>query len=167
MMAVVVDTNVAEVANDAVKTPANNNLRSLECIDACVEALLTITREGHLVLDSLGLIFEEYGRRLSFAGQPGTGDLFMKWVNDHQWDTTLCTRVDITLHDGRGFDEFPVDNDLSTFDWDDRKFVAVAAAHGGSPRILQAVDYKWAKWSDALKAAGITVRFLCALPNTG
>lgn len=131
-------------------------------MQACVQALLGVTRAGHLVLDDSGLIFEEYARNLSFAGQPGTGGAFMKWVHERQWDTSVCSRVPITPHDDREFAEFPDDPSLKAFDRDDRKFVAVSAAHHARPPIVQAVDQQWREWSDALESAGITVRFLCS-----
>ena len=85
-------------------------------------------------------------------------------MNDHQWDETVCTRVAITSHPDRGFAEFPQHADLGSFDDDDRMFVATAVAHGGNPTILQAVDFKWRRWADALESEGIDVEFLCADP---
>lgn len=162
MSFVVVDTNVAVVANSAGKPSPDLESPSLECIQACVDALLGVTREGHLVIDDAGLIFDEYARNLSFAGQPGTGDVFMKWVYERQWDATVCSRVSITPDNEREFAEFPDEPSLKSFDRDDRKFVAVSAAHDARPPIVQAVDHKWRKWSDALESCGITVEFLCA-----
>jgi len=118
-----------------------------------------------LVLDDADLIFSEYRRYLSLSGQPGVGDVFIKWVHDRQWDSTVCTRVSITSHGERTFEEFPDDPGLAKFDRDDRKFVAVAAVHPDVPTILQAVDRKWLKWNQALAAVGITVRFLCSPPS--
>lgn len=163
MSAVVVDTNVAIVANDVVLPPNDEGRRPLDCIEACIDALSAITKgSDHLVLDELGFIFEEYRRCLSFAGQPGPGDVFMKWVHERQWDPARCTRVEITPDDGRVFVEFPDSPDLTGFHNDDRKFVAVAAAHPDHPVILQAVDWKWRDWADALAKEGLAVRFLCS-----
>ena len=50
---------------------------------------------------------------------------------------------------------------LSSFDPDDRKFVAVANAHPGKPPIMEATDRQWWGWKEALHDAGITVHFLC------
>lgn len=60
-------------------------------------------------MDERGLIFEEYLQNLSLKGQPGTGDMFMKWVFDHAWDPEYCERRSITALEGepRGFQEFP------------------------------------------------------------
>src|SRR6266508_3469626 len=155
MKPVVVDTNVAMVANDASLPVDSEDLRPLECISACIRALTDVTRNGHLVLDTAGLIFDEYKTYLNFSGQPGVGDIFMKWVHDRQWDREVCTRVEITPDDVRGFVEFPDHAELADFDWDDRKFVAVACAHGQDTHILQAVDEaKWARVQAALEETG-------------
>ena len=157
----IVDTNVAIVANDAVLTPDDPKRRSPGCVEACVDALVALTENGHLVLDSGGIISAQYHRYLSFAGQPGPGDIFMKWVHDNQWNATLCVRVDITPNGDRVFEEFPEALELEKFDRDDRVFIAVAIAHGGEVEILQGVDAKWRRWVTALTVAGVTVRFLC------
>ena len=70
---VVVDTNVGIVANLTTGV-------SPECALSCVRALRNITEGGHLTLDANGLICAEYRRYLSMAGQPGTGDAFVRWV---------------------------------------------------------------------------------------
>jgi hypothetical protein len=87
--------------------------------------------------------------------------MFMKWVNDNQWNPSFCLRVGITPHDGRGYEEFPTARGLRKFDPDDRAFVAAAVAYGGIVEVLQAVDAKWRRWEKALSGAGISVNFLC------
>lgn len=67
--AVVIDTNVTIVANDM--HPA----AGLDCVGACIDALLQARQSGVLMDDNY-LIFEEYRRHLSHAGQPGFGDAF-------------------------------------------------------------------------------------------
>jgi hypothetical protein len=152
----VVDTNVPIVANE--KSPqADDSL-----VEKCIDALLELTRSGGLVLDDGGLIFEEYRQNLSLSGQPGTGDAFMKWVHDHQWLEELCERRTITSlgNDPRGFGEFPLAAALANFEARDRKFVAVANAGNPKRPILEAVDFKWWGWKDALAAEGIEVAFI-------
>jgi hypothetical protein len=162
MRPLVVDTNVAVVANDASLPIDSETLRPLECVSACVRALTDLTTTGHLVLDSTDLIFDEYKTYLKFSGQPGVGDFFMKWVHDHQWNSDVCTRVNITPDSSKGFVEFPDHVELANFDWADRKFVAVACAHGQDVRILQAVDEAaWAQVEHALTESGAPVTFLC------
>ena len=57
--------------------------------------------------------------------------------------------------------EFPEDSDLADFDWNDRKFVAVACAAGTSPPILNASDTDWLRHHEALGRHGVRVNFLC------
>lgn len=151
-----VDTNVAVVANGKSEQ-ADDSL-----VEKCIDAILEVTRNGGLVVDEGGLIFEEYRLNLSLSGQPGTGDAFMKWVNDYQWNPEFCERRTITWLEGdeRGFAEFPTAPALQKFDHSDRKFVAVANAVVPKRPILEAVDFKWWGWKDALAAEGILVFFL-------
>lgn len=152
----VVDTNVPILAN------GTDEAELTTVSDRCVDAVLEITRRGGLVLDYGDLIFDEYRNNLRLAGQPGTGDMFMKWVHDNSWNPAVCHRVVITPSSeaARGFNEFPEAPALADFDPSDRKFVAVANALPGKPPILEAVDYKWWGWRDALRTAGVTVQFL-------
>lgn len=150
-----VDTNVAIVANGNSEQ-ANDSL-----VEKCIDVLLDITRNGGLVVDGGGLIFEEYRSNLSLSGQPGTGDLFLKWVHDHQWNSEFCERRTITeRNDERMFEEFPNSVALMNFDRSDRKFVAVANAADPKRPIIEAVDFKWWGWRNALAAEGIAVVFL-------
>ena len=94
-------------------------------------------------------------------GQPGVGDIFMKWVHDNRWSLPDSDRVTISK-DGDSYKQFPEHEGLVNFDISDRKFVAVANAHPEKPPILQATDCKWWGWKNALKDVGITVHFLCS-----
>lgn len=151
----VVDTNVPLTANEeADATP--------DCVFECIKALQYIMEDGHIVLDETWLIVKEYMNKLSSTGQPGIGDMFLKWVLTNQSNPTRCTCVPITPTDDHlSFEEFPDHPDLADFDISDRKFVAVSVAHGEYPPILQALDSKWWGWKDALDDCGICVRFLC------
>lgn len=150
-----VDTNVAIVANGKSEQ-AEDSL-----VEKCIDAILNLTKNGGLVLDDEGRIFDEYRANLSLSGQPGTGDAFIKWVYDHQWNEGKCERRSITCLDESEqlFEEFPRGNALKGFDRSDRKFVATANAGEKRP-ILQAVDFKWWGWKDALAEVGIAVIFL-------
>lgn len=152
----IVDTNVAIVANE------KSEQAPVDLIIRCIEAIQSITAQGQIALDESGLIFEEYRHKLSLAGQPGTGDLFMKWVHDNQWNPAYCERREIHCSNEteQVFDEFPTDAGLAEFDISDRKFVAVANAGAKKIPILQAVDDKWWGWKDALAKCGIQVLFL-------
>jgi hypothetical protein len=150
-----VDTNVPVVANGSSQQ-ADDSL-----VEKCIDVLVELTRKGGLVIDAGGLIFDEYRQNLSLSGQPGTGDLFMKWVHDHQWNPDFCERRAITArNDERLFEEFPDSPALKAFDRSDRKFVAVANAAEPKRPIIEAVDFKWWGWKDALAAEGIHVIFL-------
>lgn len=153
----VVDTNVPVVANRGASHATHS------CILSCIAALREIQDRGVLVLDRGGRILSEYHRHLSPSGQPGVGDLFMKWVWQNQAVEERCEQVDITPVDGSewDFEEFPRDAELDTFDRSDRKFVAVAVASQNDPEVLNAVDSDWWEHRHRLREHGVLVRFLC------
>lgn len=155
----VVDTNVPKTANLAI-SPTDIPDELANCVLACVEAVEHVVKNGCLVLDAGGEIFDEYRHQLSMEGQPGVGDRFMKWVHDNRWNFSDRDRVAITKN-GESYNEFPDHDGLTQFDNADRKFIAVANAHHAKPPILQATDSKWWGWKDALAEAGITAQFLC------
>ena len=95
------------------------------------------------------------------SGQPGPGDEFMYWVFQNQCNTDRCEAVPITLHDTRGFAEFPNEPGLAAFDDDDRKYVAVALVSRNNPDILNAVDSDWLHFESELATVGVHVRQLC------
>lgn len=152
----VVDTNVPLTANAG----EGGNLR---CVRACNRALEELMRSGHMVIDDKFRILKEYMHKLSASGQPGVGDKFLKWALTNQANPARCTRVEITpkTPDPRDFEEFPSDATLSSFDFADRKFVAVSMAHPDKPPVLQAADSKWWGLRNALAASGVSVHFLC------
>ena len=103
MMTVVIDTNVAVVANGDHQS-AND-----DCRLSCIRRIRDVVRSGVLVLDDRDLIFEEYRRNLDLRGQPGVGDAFVKWVHDNRFNLKYCQRIAITPRDGYGedYEEFP------------------------------------------------------------
>ncbi len=155
--AVVVDTNVAVVANGEAEQADQM------CVSTCIDKLKQIVAEEYLLLlDNKYLIFEEYRDNLSLSGQPGFGDFFMLWVWESQANERLCRTVPVTPHEARGFEEFPDDPDLASFDRGDRKFVAVALASGGKPQVLNASDRRsWWHHREPLQRHGVDVVFLC------
>ncbi len=156
----VVDTNVPKTANLATKFDLKSDV-PCECILACIEAVNHVVKKKCLVIDSCDEIFDEYRRQLSLQGQPGVGDVFMKWVHDNRWSLPANQRVAITKN-GDSYNEFPEHQNLKNFDISDRKFVAVSNAHESKPTILQATDSKWVGWKDALNECGIMVEFICS-----
>lgn len=155
-MKAVVDTNVPAVASH----PDGEFPR---CVAACVRRLVEFMKTGTLVLDDGRRILTEYMRQLRSSGQPGIGDVFLKWVLTNLQNPRRCSAVSITPvgNTGQDFAEFPSDPRLALFDPDDRKFVAVARAHQEHPPILQALDSDWWGVRDVLKDNGVTVDFLC------
>lgn len=153
-MSFVIDTNVLVVANGKHEPAA------VRCIDACIDALLA-ARQRQVVIDDAQHILGEYRKHCSFAGQPGVGDAFFKWLWQRQADPRHCRAVQITPHSVRGFAEFPADRRLVAFDRGDRKFAAVAVAAGDAPPILNASDTDWWAARHALADHGLTVTFLC------
>lgn len=153
----VVDTNVATTANGA------NQGAPLSCVAASASALHTVMTSGHVFVDDPGGIVSEYRSNLRAAGEPGPGDLFLKWILTHEWGGVRVTRVRITpsKHDDCDFAELPKPPEGVSYDRSDRKFLAVSAAHQPHPPILQAFDSKWWGWREALAKAGIRVHFLC------
>jgi len=152
--AFVVDVNVAIVANGQAPQA------DLKCRSACVDALVDIQNRGLLVLDDRRLILAEYQRYLSPSGQPGLGDAFMQWVWENQAVEARCEQVPITPS-ASGFDEFPTDPNLATFDPSDKKYVAVALRSQRRPTVMNAVDPDWWEHQDALIRNGVKLRFLC------
>ena len=155
-MAVIVDTNVAVVANGQSPQASPN------CVDTCINRVERIIRgEERSVLDNRWIILSEYMRNLRSSGEPGAGDRFLLWLLRNK--DTQCDLVSITPVNGSDntFEEFPDDPALDGFDPADRKFVAVACAHSEMPPILQAVDSKWLDFDDAFRRNGVTVTFIC------
>lgn len=158
MAEVVVDTNVAVVANG--KSPQ----ASSDCIIQCVKRLERVMTDiDKLVLDDSWRILDEYKDNLRSAGQPGIGDAFLKWVLTNWANSDRCDLVEInqSAADETVFAEFPDDPDLAGFDPSDRKFIAVALAHPENPTILQAVDSKWWDFRHALHNNAVAVEFIC------
>ncbi len=153
----VIDTNVPATAN------GSNDAVPATCVAASARALQAVMRRGHVFVDDGGRIVDEYRANLSARGQPGPGDVFLKWLLTHEWGGARVTRVAITPRDGdeEDFEELPDPPAGVVYDRSDRKFLAVAAAHPQRPPILQAYDSKWWGWSEALRAGGVTIHFLC------
>ena len=158
-MLVVVDTNVAVVAN------GKSEQASVGCVSKCLFQLKRIINEkDRLVIDDQWLIIREYMANLRSSGEPGLGDEFLKWILTNQTNPKLCLQVHLTLISvgNDDFEEFPTDQDLQNFDRSDRKFVAVALAHPKRrPTVLQAVDSDWWNAQEALKRNGVRIKFLC------
>ena len=152
---VIVDTNVPLVANGRAEQA------DFHCRNACIAELERIIENCRVLVDDDDQILTEYRRRLSPSGQPGPGDAFFRWVWLNRWNESRIGRILITPNADRGFEEFPDNPALTSFDRDDRKFVAVACASGGSPNIVNATDTDWWEYRAILEEHGVMVRFLC------
>jgi hypothetical protein len=157
MMPRIVDTNVPVVAN------GKSQQADEDCVLACIEVLEDIKLNGIIVIDDRMLILEEYMKNLSLSGQPGAGDLFMKWVWSVQADSSKCELVSVTpaQRDRTDLAEFPKDSALDGFDRSDRKFVAVALNSRHGPSIINAVDSDWRDHHSALTRHGVRIQFIC------
>lgn len=157
MKAVVVETNVLEVANFGAEQAG------LDCISTCVSALESARLEWLIVIDSKMRLFSEYFEHANRSGQPGVGDAFVKWLWDNQAFPKHCEMVDITPTgaDEEDYAEFPNDPSLAGFDRSDRKFAAVAKASAHAPKILNATDSDWWHYNSHFERHGISVDFLC------
>ena len=155
-MNVIIDTNILKAANgDSEQVKGDNQL-------ACILFLEDIkAQNGCVSVDSLNLIFEEYSKHCNHKGQPGTGDAFFKWLFNNQGYEYICEKVEITLNDNRGFEEFPNDDQLKGFDKSDRKFVATALKSAFKPTIFNATDSDWLIFSKILEQHGVFIHQLC------
>ena len=154
-MTVIVDTNVILVAN------RQHADVSEACILACVNRLQALMIDGRIAIDDGYRILKEYQNKTTPHVGKRPGDAFLKWLLRNNANVARCDQVKIVEHPERGFESFPDDARLSSFDPPDRKFVAVAAAHAEKPVISQAADSKWLDWAPALKDYGVSVEFLC------
>jgi len=157
-MPMVIDTNVLATANEYA------DHASPSCVGNCVRELRRVHDAEVVAIDDGMRILKEYARYASYAGQPGPGDVFFKWLWDNQGNQDHCLMVSITPRDDdpSNFEEFPDDPDLAGFDPDDRKWVAVALVAGPHATIDNAADTDWWDHRQALQRHGIEINFLCA-----
>jgi hypothetical protein len=150
----IVDTNVALKANGPDPSVSSEpSKHELDCWDASERFLDSIRESGRIAMDESGYIWEEYKRHMRWGGQLGAGHLFLRWVNDHQWNPAHCNQIAMA--------PFPGDPALKGFDPSDQKFVQVALAHPERPPILVSADRVWPRFAAPLAAHGIRIEFLC------
>jgi hypothetical protein len=154
-MTLILDTNVILVAN------RQHADVSEACIVTCTKRLQDIMTSSRIAIDEGYRILMEYQNKTQPQQGKRPGDAFVKWILRNNANPSRCDQVALVDHPDRGFESFPDDPRLATFDPPDRKFVAVAAAHSQHPPISQATDSKWLDWAPALAEHGITVEFLC------
>ncbi len=152
MTAVVVDTNVAIVANGGPAVTAGPL-----CQQKCSEKLQGVIDLGTVAIDDMGLVLEEYANGLDWSGGPGVGDAFFKYIFDHQYVGDRVRRVAVTpsAEDRKGFEELPENK----FDRSDRKFLAVAVK--AEAVVLNATDSDWCEHEALMDQLGVEVKQLC------
>ena len=154
MTEVIIDTNVAVVANEqsAIVDPA--------CAIACKRFIGGIIDSGQVVLlDSADEIRAEYARAVRMGRPYQLGAQFLLHVLQHQYDDRHVRRVNLARRPDGTFADFPDTPELAAFDRSDRKFAALARKTGIP--VTNATDSDWADHAPALKAHGIAVDFLC------
>ena len=136
---VVVDTNVPLVANGKA------DQAGWKCEDACVRKLIQVQAGRRTLRGRQATDLQRIPQEISAStGQPGVGDAFFKWLWENQANPQHCRIVPVTVHDGRGFEEFPDSARLSSFDRSDRKFVAFALAKREQPEGVECGRYRLA-----------------------
>jgi hypothetical protein len=124
--------------------------------------LLGEARNSVVAVDTNDEILMEYIRNVRRRDYPlGVGASFVRYIENFRFDETLFERVEITSDTERGYQEFPAQKNLVTFDPADRKFVAVSLASCADHTIYNATDDGWAKHDQALTEAGVNVVYLC------
>lgn len=153
----IVDTNVPLVAN------GQNTAAGAACRLASVEALQEVMRCRSVVVDDAWEILGEYDHKLNSHDRQLVGNEFYHWVLGNLFRIELVQQVKITKRSKAVGDyaEFPDTPDLASFDKSDRKFVAVALAHGESPEVLVSYDTDWWDLREAMAEAGVKIKFLC------
>ena len=150
-----VDTNVMIVANgkDHESGPA--------CILASSRKLRELQNDAVLLLDTEGEILKEYKNHMSYAGQPGIGDAFFKWLHDNQAVQGKVEKINVTKT-GNLFNIVSARESLQGFDPSDHKFLAVAMTCKDHVDIYNATDSDWQEYSEAIEEIeNIAVVELC------
>ncbi len=153
----IIDTNVLVVAN------GRSEQASLECEMHSINRLERIiaTKDEIVLLDENREIMDEYQKHCHYSGQPGVGDMFFKFLYNHEYGTQKCRIINIKQSDGGEYVDFPQDSNLANFDRSDRKFVALSRACQCDAVIINSVDSDWLEFSDALRRNGIIIDNLC------
>lgn len=157
MTCYIIDTNVLITANEGAPQASEKNVMD------CKRFLINVQSAHKVCVDSRNMIFSEYFGHVSRSGQPNVGDAFTKWLWDNQYNNKYCEIVEIVADDvdPTNFKEFPINDDLKSFDRSDRKFVAVALKSKLKPIICNATDTDWWIFRNALELCGVKIEFLC------
>jgi hypothetical protein len=154
MPSLVVDTNVFATADGL------NGTASARCVDACVEIALQIDRGTRLVVDESGEILAEYLATLNARRASGVAAKLIRRLHD-QRHVGSCDTVPITRAAAPPpvYDEVPPA--LADFDYDDQKFIAVAATAGATAFLVAGLDREWFDRQADFAASGLPLQFPC------
>lgn len=161
-MRIIVDENVAIVANDASRSTPLAPQADDACRIKCIKSLQALVKNHIIVLDDAGEVLNKYRTYLNAKGQPGVGDLFFKHLMDHQYNTRKIRRQILQKNSDGSFVDFPSTAELATFDPADRIFVALARAVKTRCAVYNAVDSDYKIHREGLKLAGVKVVELCS-----
>jgi hypothetical protein len=156
-MAVVVDTNVPVAAN------GRDTHADAACVTACARELRRITTKEVVVLDEERQVLKQYLNNLGTKGQPGPGDVFLKWVlvNLANRSRISLTSIAVDPSTRSGYACIPDRVELARFDRSDYVFLALAVSHPDKPAIVNATDSDWAEHWAVMKTLSVVVKFLC------
>jgi len=87
-MKALIDTNVLIAANgrDCPQvTP--------QCRANTIKFLQDFLKEGMIILDNQWLILTEYKHKVNVSGQPGIGDVFLKWILTNLTNPKHCQQI--------------------------------------------------------------------------
>jgi len=153
MSGVIVDTNVAVVAN------GQNTEVVARCTDDCIRFLIEAKSEHIVLIDAGDEILKEYAKALKMGLPYQLGAQFLIHIIQHQFDENRVQRVNLEKSQSGEFIDFPTSPTLEGFDLSDRKFAALACKM--ATPVTNAIDSDWVEHHEALKAHGIHVNFLC------
>jgi hypothetical protein len=151
----IIETNILIVANQP------NHDAGEDCHATCRRFLFDIVQNKRRVaIDFEGHIFKEYLTYATLKGQPGFGDMFLKWLYEHQGFENIVEQVSI--------EAINLPADLDNFDKSDQKFVQTAVGSRYKPAIIHnATDSDWLFFEQTtarkayLEAEQITINQLC------
>jgi hypothetical protein len=133
----IVDTNVFIAANSHSPQVEQSG------IEKCQKFIDGLFSNSTISVDSNNEIFDEYFKHMNRSGQPGIGDMFVKYLYDNQCNPEICEVVEIKKDKKYLYQVFSDKPDLFQFDRSDLKFIAVYFLSKFSPDIYNACDSDW------------------------
>lgn len=161
MNRVVVDTNVAIVANGRLKD-AGDRPPSIMCRKAAVEFLVQVVECGTALLDRDGAVSAQYRRYLSARGQPGIGDRFYQMTLQHS--PRSVEYIELPKRADGEYSDLPQPLIDAGFDPEDRVFAALAIRE--NVPVFNATDSDWVEHAGVLSACAVKVKNLCGCDPT-